>query len=49
LKAAARRRVAFHLKRQRTEQPRAAARNPARRIHDDVMSNKGPHFIAAKT
>jgi hypothetical protein len=50
LRSAARRRVAFHLNnRRRAEEPRAmSAGRRAALTHDDVMSSKGPHFIAAK-
>jgi hypothetical protein len=50
LRTAARRRVAFHLSnRRRPETQRAvSAGKQATPIHDDVMSPKGPHFIAAK-
>jgi hypothetical protein len=50
LRVAARRRVAFQLSnRRRAEQPRRlSAGRSAGPAHEDVMSPKGPHFIAAK-
>jgi len=49
LRVSARRRVAFHLNsRRRAEQGRGFDARRPEPTHEDVMSPKGAHFIAAK-